>query len=95
MDAIMLSCCQMSHTSYQIDPQKAASRKYPLKLFCELAGAVLDKETGDLLDYRHLVKHLNHKKIWGGAFGKEVGLLAQGLPRIVQGTDTLNFIFKN
>ena len=37
----------------------------------------------------------NHKKVWGGAFGKEVGRLDQQLPGIVEGTDTLNFIFKN
>ena len=66
-----------------------------MKLFCELAGAVLGKETGDLLEYRHLIKHSNHKKVWGDAFGKEVGRLAQGLPGIVEGTDTLNLIFKN
>ena len=47
-----------------------------------------------MLEYRHLVKHPNHKKLWGGAFGKDVGRLAQGLPGIVKGTDTLNFIFK-
>ena len=29
MDEVMLSCCQMSRTSYQIDQRKAASRKYP------------------------------------------------------------------
>ena len=85
----------MPRTSYQIDPQKAASRKYPLQLFCELAGAVLDEETGDLLEYRHIVKQPNHKKVWGGAFGKEVGRLAQGLPGIVEGIDTVNFLFTN
>ena len=95
MDEVMLSCCQMSRTSYQIDLQKAASRKYPLKLFCELAGTVLDEETGYLLEYCHIVKHPNQKKVWGGAFGKELGRLAQGLPGIVEDTETLNFIFKH
>ena len=66
-----------------------------MKCFCELTGAVLDEETGYLLEYRHLVKHPNHKKVWGGAFGKEMGRLSQGLPSITEGTDTLNFIFKN
>ena len=55
----------------------------------------MDEDTGDLLDYCHLVKHPKHKKLWGGAFGKKVGRLAQGLPGIVEGTDTLNFIFKH
>ena len=66
-----------------------------MQLFCELAGAVFDEDTGDLLDYCHLVKHPKHKKLWGGAFGKKVGRLAQGFPGIVEGTDTLNFIFKH
>ena len=66
-----------------------------MQLFCELAGAVLDEETGDLLEYRHLAKHPNHRKVWGGSFSKEVSRLAQGLPGIVEGTDTLNFIFKH
>ena len=48
-----------------------------------------------MLEYRHLIKHPHHKTVWGGAFRKEVGRLAQGLPGIVEGTDTLNFIFKN
>ena len=55
----------------------------------------MDEETGYLLEYRHLVKHPNHRKLWSGAFGKEVGHLSQGLPSIVEGTNTVNFIFKN
>ena len=34
------------------------------------------------------------QKVWGGEVGKEVGHLAQGLPGIVEGTDTLNLIIK-
>ena len=63
-------------------------------MFCKMAGVVLYEETGDLLEYRHLVKHPNNKKVWGGAFDKEVVRLAQGLPGIVEGTDTLNLILK-
>ena len=55
----------------------------------------MDEDTGDLLEYRHLVKHPKHKKVWGGAFGKEVGRLAQGFSGIFEGTNTLNFIFKH
>ena len=47
------------------------------------------------MEYRHLVKHPKHKTLWSGAFSKEVGRLAQGFPGIVEGTDTLNFIFKH
>jgi hypothetical protein len=37
--------------------RQAASRKYPLQFLCNLAYAVLDNETGDLLEYHHLMKH--------------------------------------
>ena len=64
-------------------------------MFCEMEGVVLDEETGYLLEYCHLIKHPHHKEVWGGAFGKDVGSLSQGLPVIVKGTNTLNSNFKN
>ena len=94
MEEALLSCVQLSPHS-TITPRNAARRKYPLQLLCELAGAVLDAETGDLLEYRHLIQHPNYKEVWGKAFGKEIGRLAQGLPGVVDGTDTLDFITKN
>jgi hypothetical protein len=33
--------------------RQASSRKYPLQFLCDLAYAILDKETGNLLKYRH------------------------------------------
>ena len=66
-----------------------------MQLFCKLTRAELDEDTRYMLEYHHLVKHPKHKKILDGAFGKEVGRLSQGLPGIVEGTDTLNFIFKH
>ena len=48
-----------------------------------MVGAVLDEETGDLLEYHHLIKFPHHKKVWGSAFGKAVGRLAKGITSIV------------
>ena len=79
----------MSHTPYQIDPQKEASRKDPMKMICKMAGAVLDEDTGYLFEYCHLIKHPHHKEVWGSAFGKGVVSLSQGITGIVEGTDTL------
>ena len=45
-----------------------------------MAAAVLDGDTGKLLEYRHLMKNPKYKKIWGNSFGNEVGRLAQGMP---------------
>ena len=47
----MLSAIEVSTT--QTSAKRLASRRFPLQLLCEMAGAVLDKETGELLEYRH------------------------------------------
>ncbi len=41
--------------------QQAASRKYPF--LCDFALAVLDDKTGDLLEYRHLLRHPKYRDI--------------------------------
>ena len=91
-DEVMLACLEVSKN---ISAKSAASRKFPSAFLDELAAAVLDPTTGELLEYRHLLKSPAHKKLWGGAYGKEVGRLAQGLPGVVDGTDTIDFITKD
>jgi hypothetical protein len=58
------------------NPQQAASQKYPLQFLCNFANAVLDDETGDLLEYRHLIKHPKYKATWSKFFGTEIRCLA-------------------
>ena len=60
----------------------------------DFANAVLDEETGDMLEYRHLIKLPKYKQDWGVSFGNEVGRLAQGMPCRVPGTNTMFFIHK-
>ena len=93
-DEVMLSCIQMTKKA-TINPKAAASKKYPMQLLCDLAGAVLDQDTGDLLEYKHLLKHPKLKETWGRGHAKEVGRLAQGLPGVVDGTNTMKFIPKD
>ena len=50
---------------------------------------VLDAETGDLLEYRHLMKRPKYRVIWGASFRNEIGQLAQGMKGRVDGTDTV------
>jgi hypothetical protein len=92
---VMLMTLDISSASKKITPSQAASRKYPLEFLCEYAGAVLDGATGDLLEYRHLIKHPKYKRVWGHAFGNEIGRLCQGMPGRVEGTDTFFFIHKH
>ena len=60
----------------------------------DFAGAVIDDETGELLEYRHLIQRPKYKKDWGYSFGNEIGRLAQRMPGRNEGTATLSFIDK-
>ena len=65
-------------------------------MFSEMAAAVLDGDTGELMEYRHLMKNPKYKKIWEKYFGNEVGRLAQGVPgRVENGTNTISFVGKD
>jgi len=90
---LLLQAIEISNT--QPTTTQSAQRKFPLQLLCEMANAVLDAETGELMEYRHLMKKPQYKQIWGHAYGNEVGRLAQGMPGRVKGTDTITFIPKH
>ncbi len=51
---------------------QAASRKFPIQFLCGFASAILDDETGDLLEYQHLLNHPKYKDVWSNSFGKEI-----------------------
>ena len=57
----------------------------------EWAGAVLDEETGELLQYKQLLKNPKYRETYMKAAGNEVGRLAQGYGKI-KGTNTIFFI---
>eukprot|EP00804_Cyclotella_cryptica_P024317 CCRYP_015305-RA/>CCRYP_015305-RA protein AED:0.21 eAED:0.21 QI:0/0/0/1/1/1/2/0/741 len=71
-----------------ITAAQATQRRYPT----DMLHAVLNDETGELMEYRHLVANPKYGDIWKNAYGKELSRLAQGLPGIVKGTDTIVFI---
>jgi hypothetical protein len=60
----MLQCMEIPGYKAPFTAQQVASRKYPLQFLCDLAYAILDNETGDLLKYCHLMKHPKYKGIW-------------------------------
>ena len=74
-----MTVLNISGTGYLTTPRSAASRKFPKKMFSKMAVAVLDGDTGKLMEYRHLMKNPKYKKIWGRSFRNEVGRLAQGM----------------
>ena len=62
----------------EVSNRSLASRKFPLKLLCEWAGAIMDKN-GEMLEYRHLIKRPEYQEVWEKSYGNEIGRLAQGM----------------
>ena len=75
--------------------KKSASRSYPLQLLADFAGAVLDNETGKILEYCHIIKRPKYKKYWGYSFGNKIGRLEQVMLDQNTGTNTIFFIQKD
>ena len=61
----------------------------------EAAHSVLDQETGELLEYRQLLRHPRFKEVWNRSAADEFGRLAQGIGGRIKGTDTIQFIHKH
>ena len=58
----------------------------------EKAMAVMDKETGKMLNYRQLMTNPKHSKQWHLSSANEFGRLANGVGGRVKGTNTIKFI---
>jgi hypothetical protein len=84
----MLQCMEIPGYKAPFTSKQAAARKYPLQFLCDLAYAVLDDETGNLLEFRHLMKHPKYKDVWTKSFNKEIIHLATM-------TETIFFIQKD
>ena len=54
--------------------------------------AVMDTETGKLLNYKQLLKHPKYKGKWKISSADELSRLTQGVGRKVKGTNTITFI---
>jgi hypothetical protein len=80
----MLNMMEVAAQRSPFTAQQATARRYPLKFLHEAASAILNEETGKLLEYRHLMKHPKYKNIWMKSFGTEIH-------RLVTMTKTLFF----
>eukprot|EP00804_Cyclotella_cryptica_P008225 CCRYP_015155-RA/>CCRYP_015155-RA protein AED:0.23 eAED:0.17 QI:0/0/0/1/1/1/3/0/935 len=59
-----------------------------------IVSAVIDNETGDSLEYRHLIKHPKYQEIWSRSYANELGRLTNGI-RDIPGTNTMQYIRKS
>ena len=60
---VLMTVMDIFGVGYMLTPKSTASRKFPKKFFSEMAAAVLDGNTGELLEYRHLMKNPKYKEI--------------------------------
>ncbi len=75
-------------TNLRLTAANAARQKIPL----EMLNAVLDMDTGKLMEMKHLLVNPKYKEVWGKLYTTELGRLAQGIPGVSKGTDTIVFI---
>jgi hypothetical protein len=59
------------------------------------AMAVMDTETGKLMNYRQLMQSEKHKEVWSISSANEFGGLANGVGGQLKGTNTIKFIRKH
>jgi hypothetical protein len=78
-------------TLRSLTPANASCCLFPVKIL----NAVLDKDTGELLEMRLLLTNPKYKDVWGKSSTTELGHLAQGIPGISKGTNTIVFITRN
>ena len=60
---VLMTVMDISGVSYKLTPKSTASRKFPKQFFTKMAAAILDGDTGELLEFRHLMKHPKYKVI--------------------------------
>ncbi len=86
---LALACIQTyaEVTGRQVSPRNFLQRRFPT----EVLNAVLNKDTGDLMEMRQLLQNPKYSEVWGKSYTKELGRLAQGVPGTKR-TDTIVFI---
>jgi hypothetical protein len=89
---MVLACIEtyVKVTQTPLQPAQLAQQKLPIVML----NAVLNNNTSELMEMRHLLRNPKYTKIWGKLYTKELGRLAQGVSG-TKGTDTIVFIKYN
>jgi hypothetical protein len=58
------------------------------------ALAIMDAETGKVLNYRQLMQSQKHKETWSKSSANEFGRLGNGVGGRVKGTNTIKFVHR-
>ena len=71
-------------------PKALYRRSFPITLI----NAVLDEDTGELMEYCRLMKNPKYRPLYRDSYTKEFGGLSQGMPGLAEGTNAIIFIPK-
>ena len=71
----ILACIQ--HQPTDMNTRTLVSRKFSRHMM----NVVLNEDTGELMEYRHIIGNPKYREIWVQAYGNELGRLAQGMER--------------
>ena len=84
----------VNNSNRQLKPYNLSWRNILLQVLCYMDKVVLDDDTGDLLEYQHLICWTHFQEAWGRLYGNELVQLAQGMPSWVNGKNIIVFIHK-
>ena len=69
----MLTFADVAHI--KLSHKQLDSRRFPI----EMINALLNVETGKLVEYRHIMKNPKYRQLYATYYSKELGRLAQGM----------------
>ena len=84
----MLRCSTVAQM--KLFPKQLYSRRFLI----EMINAILNEETGELMEYRHIMKNPKYRQLYVTSYCKVLRRLAQGMPGKAEGTNTIYFIDK-
>ena len=65
----MLACLETEQL--ELTPDNLARRKSPMQIL----NTVVDEETGELMEMRHLMNIPKYRNLWGKSYGDKLGQL--------------------
>ena len=84
----MLRCA--TDAKMKLSPRQVSSHSFPI----EMIKAVLNEETGKLMEYSHIMKNPKYSQLYATSYSKDLGRLSKGIPGQAEGTNTIYFIDK-
>jgi hypothetical protein len=71
-DKFLYNAMEFPGITTNITAKSTASRRYTQQFITDWANAVIDKETGELMEYKHLLNDPRHRERWQNSFGREI-----------------------